>query len=269
MAGANTIKDGEDDVDGANPLGPLHKIWGKVDAFSGTSRSDSSSSYREEARVDMEGIDFSSESTSRSFSDSVVIPQDDYDQQGQMSQDQDQAAREPVSADQAAELHASGKCMPCHYINSKRGCERGANCTFCHLEHVKPKRPCKSNRNKCRRVASALDNLGDEELPEVTESLLAHGSYMRMIVKRKLNARNEPNAAQLAKELSGQHNNDDADNNDLLPDPGCQGATTEPSMYTAPPSMPSPYGSPPAAILAEQGGTSSAMWSTRPTRISL
>jgi hypothetical protein len=47
------------------------------------------------------------------------------------------------------ELHALGKCRPCHFhTNSKEGCRNGDNCSFCHMH---PKRPSKVKRDRERR----------------------------------------------------------------------------------------------------------------------
>lgn len=35
-------------------------------------------------------------------------------------------------------LHHAGKCRPCLFLLSMVGCEKGADCTFCHMHHASP-----------------------------------------------------------------------------------------------------------------------------------
>lgn len=46
--------------------------------------------------------------------------------------------------------HAVGTCKPCHYANSRAGCEKGASCGFCHYQHPKRRRsqPTKVDRGR-------------------------------------------------------------------------------------------------------------------------
>jgi len=53
-------------------------------------------------------------------------------------------------------LHASGKCNPCRFFHSKRGCRNSTECGGCHLHDTKKQRPSKSRRNKARDGAREL-----------------------------------------------------------------------------------------------------------------
>jgi len=90
-----------------------------------------------------------------------------------------------------AELHSTGHCRPCHYVNTKKGCSSGADCTHCHLLHPRTHlRPSKSKRAVCKRRAAALDSaykLNDaHHLNNTVKILSQQGEYMSSVVKSKL-----------------------------------------------------------------------------------
>lgn len=50
--------------------------------------------------------------------------------------------------------HELGTCKPCLFVHSKVGCQNGAECTFCHMQHTrnsKP-RPCKGKRDRYKKL---------------------------------------------------------------------------------------------------------------------
>jgi len=57
-------------------------------------------------------------------------------------------------------LHALGKCRPCTFAWSERGCVNGATCRFCHFRHVdggKRVRPCKSKRMAFKKLIENME----------------------------------------------------------------------------------------------------------------
>ena len=58
--------------------------------------------------------------------------------------------------------HSAGRCDPCVFFNSTRGCADGRRCTFCHLEHAKisvagQHRPRKLTRDRIKdRIEQCL-----------------------------------------------------------------------------------------------------------------
>lgn len=93
--------------------------------------------------------------------------------------------------------HASGKCSPCHYFNTKAGCMNGVSCSFCHM-HCKEtrQRPCKAKRAKAKSQAGVLDQSFEnaEELDKVVEDLKSKGGYLESVVKSKLRQKDKSGA---------------------------------------------------------------------------
>mmetsp|Transcript_77807 Transcript_77807/g.241796 ORF Transcript_77807/g.241796 Transcript_77807/m.241796 type:complete len:259 (+) Transcript_77807:111-887(+) len=90
-----------------------------------------------------------------------------------------------------SKLHDSGGCRPCHYVATKTGCKNGADCTFCHLDHPKRfrPRPCKSKRNKCKRIAGMLDMVFANDplqFQEAVDLLSNQRGYLSTVVKSKV-----------------------------------------------------------------------------------
>mmetsp|Transcript_10333 Transcript_10333/g.24862 ORF Transcript_10333/g.24862 Transcript_10333/m.24862 type:complete len:292 (+) Transcript_10333:71-946(+) len=90
-----------------------------------------------------------------------------------------------------SEHHATGQCRPCHYVFAKSGCTNGAACTFCHFQHPKRfrPRPCRSKRYKCKRLASVLDKVFDNDpdsFQSLVEELSSQGGYLNTVVKSKV-----------------------------------------------------------------------------------
>lgn len=109
-----------------------------------------------------------------------------------------------------SELHESGQCKPCHYVNTKTGCSNGEDCDFCHLSHQKKNRPrpCKSKRTKCKKMAGLLDQVLAEDpnhLDETVTMLATQGDYLRTVVKNKLrNIQKDSTAPANVKDLLGK-----------------------------------------------------------------
>eukprot|EP00931_Biecheleriopsis_adriatica_P011849 TRINITY_DN112937_c0_g1_i1.p1 TRINITY_DN112937_c0_g1~~TRINITY_DN112937_c0_g1_i1.p1 ORF type:complete len:273 (-),score=40.04 TRINITY_DN112937_c0_g1_i1:80-898(-) len=55
-------------------------------------------------------------------------------------------------------MHDEGKCTPCKFQKSAKGCAKGQNCKFCHLPHQKKSRsrPSKPVRDECKRIKDML-----------------------------------------------------------------------------------------------------------------
>ncbi|CAE7941898.1 unnamed protein product [Symbiodinium necroappetens] len=90
-----------------------------------------------------------------------------------------------------SEHHATGQCRPCHYVFAKSGCTNGAACTFCHFQHPKRfrPRPCRSKRYKCKRLASVLDKVFDNDpdsFQSLVDELSSQGGYLNTVVKSKV-----------------------------------------------------------------------------------
>eukprot|EP00747_Dinoflagellata_sp_TGD_P170468 gnl/TRDRNA2_/TRDRNA2_202116_c0_seq1.p1 gnl/TRDRNA2_/TRDRNA2_202116_c0~~gnl/TRDRNA2_/TRDRNA2_202116_c0_seq1.p1 ORF type:complete len:304 (-),score=15.83 gnl/TRDRNA2_/TRDRNA2_202116_c0_seq1:56-874(-) len=84
--------------------------------------------------------------------------------------------------------HDRGECMPCTFVQGKRGCRQGEECPFCHmLGHTIKNRPSKSKRAAMNRKANELDSLGSEELASRgAELATTECRYMKNLVNRKL-----------------------------------------------------------------------------------
>eukprot|EP00929_Paragymnodinium_shiwhaense_P112887 TRINITY_DN8114_c0_g1_i2.p1 TRINITY_DN8114_c0_g1~~TRINITY_DN8114_c0_g1_i2.p1 ORF type:complete len:263 (+),score=26.01 TRINITY_DN8114_c0_g1_i2:90-791(+) len=87
------------------------------------------------------------------------------------------------------ELHASGRCSPCIFVGTARGCRNGRDCDHCHMPHVRPKvsRPCKAKRERMNKFLNAMEQrIADD--PHVVDQLMqSSGSFMHHdMVKQKL-----------------------------------------------------------------------------------
>lgn len=56
-----------------------------------------------------------------------------------------------------SEAHGTA-CKACLFVFTGAGCDRGVACTFCHFKHKRGDgpRPCKSKRNRYRKLAEHL-----------------------------------------------------------------------------------------------------------------
>lgn len=89
------------------------------------------------------------------------------------------------SAEQSS-LHAAGQCSPCRFLFSKKGCQIGSECKYCHMPHEKPtkSRPSRDKRARCKKFADALDADPDTRV-YTAEQLSAMGTYLQKIVDSK------------------------------------------------------------------------------------
>lgn len=90
-----------------------------------------------------------------------------------------------------SKYHDLHKCRPCHYVGTKYGCSKGAECSFCHLDHCKLSRPRpgKVKREKCRIAVSKLDEmeLNDPELLREADGAQSHQlGYLKKMMKCRL-----------------------------------------------------------------------------------
>mmetsp|Transcript_130707 Transcript_130707/g.227213 ORF Transcript_130707/g.227213 Transcript_130707/m.227213 type:complete len:145 (+) Transcript_130707:2-436(+) len=86
-----------------------------------------------------------------------------------------------------SQLHASGACKPCLYLNSRVGCCIGRYCRFCHLPHPKKKRPrpCKAKRTQCKQIVNMLCTVfgpDSRQFEEASQKLSSESQYMRSIL---------------------------------------------------------------------------------------
>jgi len=88
----------------------------------------------------------------------------------------------PPSADRGQWLHEQGKCKPCRYWASYRGCRAQADCAFCHMPHdTNRSRPSKTARNKCKRLVTSID-LSSREAVGAMDALAEHTPYLRKVL---------------------------------------------------------------------------------------
>lgn len=86
-----------------------------------------------------------------------------------------------------SQLHGSGACKPCLYLNSRASCTLGRYCRFCHLPHPKKKhpRPCKAKRTQCKQIVNMLSTVfgpDSEQFQEASQKLSSESQYMRSIL---------------------------------------------------------------------------------------
>eukprot|EP00441_Pelagodinium_beii_P037018 CAMPEP_0197637334 /NCGR_PEP_ID=MMETSP1338-20131121/12595_1 /TAXON_ID=43686 ORGANISM="Pelagodinium beii, Strain RCC1491" /NCGR_SAMPLE_ID=MMETSP1338 /ASSEMBLY_ACC=CAM_ASM_000754 /LENGTH=260 /DNA_ID=CAMNT_0043209745 /DNA_START=77 /DNA_END=859 /DNA_ORIENTATION=- len=84
-----------------------------------------------------------------------------------------------------SKLHAAGTCTPCFFKSS--GCLKGADCKYCHMEHVKKirARPGKSTRNKYKKMAAMVDKYFEadsEARQQVVDALASENRYIGKIL---------------------------------------------------------------------------------------
>jgi hypothetical protein len=64
------------------------------------------------------------------FEHDLPLPQKSSDDKQPSQEDADAGAEFPPS-----EAHLAGTCRPCLYAHKPGGCDKGANCEFCHQKH--------------------------------------------------------------------------------------------------------------------------------------
>jgi len=92
-----------------------------------------------------------------------------------------------------AKGHSRGKCTPCTRILIRPGCEYGARCMFCHLEHShhmdskkNRHRPCKAARQQYKQTIQKIyEEYKDdpERKKKALEKISETSPYMRSLLK--------------------------------------------------------------------------------------
>jgi len=160
-----------------------HQIWGQVEMdFSAGSRSSQDEASREaswQRKVEerLEGV---------TIVDSSSEPQD------MSSNKKELAATVSVGMHSVgSELHASEECRPCHYVSTRSGCSKGAECTFCHMAHPKRcrPRPCKSKRQKCKQLVSMMElacKNSENSFTDVAATYKDQKGYLSNVIRSRL-----------------------------------------------------------------------------------
>eukprot|EP00747_Dinoflagellata_sp_TGD_P213361 gnl/TRDRNA2_/TRDRNA2_86326_c0_seq1.p1 gnl/TRDRNA2_/TRDRNA2_86326_c0~~gnl/TRDRNA2_/TRDRNA2_86326_c0_seq1.p1 ORF type:complete len:176 (-),score=10.77 gnl/TRDRNA2_/TRDRNA2_86326_c0_seq1:236-721(-) len=67
------------------------------------------------------------------------------------------AARPEPIATIGSAGHDEGKCRPCLWFATSKGCLKGANCINCHFAHFKRPQPSKAKRDAVKRRLARMD----------------------------------------------------------------------------------------------------------------
>mmetsp|Transcript_129948 Transcript_129948/g.259227 ORF Transcript_129948/g.259227 Transcript_129948/m.259227 type:complete len:237 (-) Transcript_129948:300-1010(-) len=120
----------------------------------------------------------------------------------------------PSTTPSASTLHAEGRCSPCHFFSTTKGCRAGTTCKFCHMPHDIPPRtrPCKERRAKAKRLADAMLRQPSEVCTStITEQSLASASdepknpsYLQQVIRSKLKSEGalSPRSVQRSRRVS-------------------------------------------------------------------
>jgi len=209
--------------------GPTHQIWGRpeLDSSEGSdsqswSRERSAEEVRKVILAKLQDVTLNSDSSDiveqsrpgkasqqmavlqaeEVFQTAVTTLSNSSDRRSKLQQVQDEDDEEDDGDDNdsepqigtwsaGAQLHPQGQCRPCHYYGTKIGCQNGASCSFCHLDHPKRfrLRPCKSKRSKCKKLAGILNSTLLNEDPATFDAqlhkLTAQGGYLKSVVQSK------------------------------------------------------------------------------------
>lgn len=163
-----------------------HQIWGQVEIqdFSAGSRSSQDEASREASwlrKVEerLQGV--------------TIVDASSSEHQDNLSGNKKEIAATDSGGMQSmgSALHASGECRPCHYVSTKSGCSKGAECTFCHMAHPKRcrPRPCKSKRQKCKQLVSMMElacQNGDNNFTDVAAAYKDQKGYLSNVIRSKL-----------------------------------------------------------------------------------
>mmetsp|Transcript_32678 Transcript_32678/g.74115 ORF Transcript_32678/g.74115 Transcript_32678/m.74115 type:complete len:202 (+) Transcript_32678:82-687(+) len=189
-------------LDGSAKPAGLHTVWGQPE----DECSEGSSSYKREALTGVEWVSLSESIDTESSSQSgSVVDVDAVRRKILEGAAHDGSAEEDDGElpSKGSERHESGKCVPCHYFNTKAGCMNGKSCTFCHLHSKEARlRPCKAKRAKAKTKAGILDQSFHDpnEMQKVAAELSSQGGYLESVVKSKLrNKDKEPTSADTTK----------------------------------------------------------------------
>jgi len=148
-----------------------HQLWGQIECSSSVPDSDSSNKALAGggAHAGLEDLG---------------IVTGGYDDDEGIGAVQHSAYKIPTA--EQSSFHAAGQCSPCRFLFSKKGCQIGSECKYCHMPHEKPtkSRPSRDKRARCKKFADALD--ADPDMRVYTaEHLSAMGTYLQKIVDSK------------------------------------------------------------------------------------
>eukprot|EP00747_Dinoflagellata_sp_TGD_P217019 gnl/TRDRNA2_/TRDRNA2_89474_c0_seq1.p1 gnl/TRDRNA2_/TRDRNA2_89474_c0~~gnl/TRDRNA2_/TRDRNA2_89474_c0_seq1.p1 ORF type:complete len:286 (+),score=22.97 gnl/TRDRNA2_/TRDRNA2_89474_c0_seq1:114-971(+) len=122
------------------------------------------------------------------------------------SQDASRASADEDLPSIGSALHFTNECKPCTFFNGSRGCNQGEDCSFCHMNHYKAKRPSKSKRNTLQKKANAIEGLSYEQMVTLADELAIHeGTYMQNLLLRKMRAQGGEGAEQLPNPSGSGH----------------------------------------------------------------
>lgn len=75
--------------------------------------------------------------------------------------------------------HEEGSCKPCLFFQTKVGCNKGVECTFCHIQHKRKERtrPCKGKRDRYKKLVSRIAE--QEGANKLVSKILEQGSNLK------------------------------------------------------------------------------------------
>mmetsp|Transcript_110716 Transcript_110716/g.220127 ORF Transcript_110716/g.220127 Transcript_110716/m.220127 type:complete len:193 (+) Transcript_110716:174-752(+) len=155
-----------------------HQIWGQVEmGFSTGSRSSQDEASRSSEASRLRKVDERLQG--------VTIVDESSETHDKSSNKKDNMLS------MGSEKHASGECRPCHYVSTKAGCSKGAECLFCHMAHPKRcrPRPCKSKRQKCKELVSMMEiacETGENSFLDVAKAYQDQKGYLSNVIRSKL-----------------------------------------------------------------------------------
>jgi len=216
--------------------GPRHQVWGSIETRDNSTEEGSHSrdSHRQQMEERLRDVVLNGESLSSDLTDScgtvgdlkvdvnavrekimgmkptqkgnpndpeAAAEEGDEEAEEEAGEDDGDGAERKGVWSKGSVRHEDGSCRPCHYYQTKTGCMNGDKCSFCHLDHPKRfrPRPCKSKRNRCKRLANMLDmvftNLPDQ-FDEAAEIFSQEKGYLSHVIKSKVRSLKEAQAVE-------------------------------------------------------------------------
>eukprot|EP00931_Biecheleriopsis_adriatica_P034424 TRINITY_DN19883_c0_g1_i2.p1 TRINITY_DN19883_c0_g1~~TRINITY_DN19883_c0_g1_i2.p1 ORF type:complete len:284 (-),score=37.91 TRINITY_DN19883_c0_g1_i2:133-939(-) len=134
------------------------------------------------------------------------------EQEEEEDESQEESQERPSGVFSVGSLnHDKGECKPCHYVNSKNGCDHGQSCFFCHLDHSsKPSkskhRPCKTKRIMMKRLASSVNSKTLQDDPDkfksAVEELLSLGEFTSSLALARMKKITDPALVERMEQLN-------------------------------------------------------------------
>mmetsp|Transcript_82487 Transcript_82487/g.256182 ORF Transcript_82487/g.256182 Transcript_82487/m.256182 type:complete len:190 (-) Transcript_82487:99-668(-) len=151
----------------------LHKVWGRIELFDGSS---------EDAEARMEALRGKLDTIALVDSSSTLHPsQSDIVKQHSESAPRGDVVFVPASV--GSEQHLAGNCKACHFFKGGDSCRYGYSCIFCH-HHVEERvgRPGKKKRTRlenqrAKLLEQGMDAFDGKGAPRSAE--LQHGEAVR------------------------------------------------------------------------------------------